>query len=88
MHYLNSSKKDGITYRSNIKEQLDLYVYTNTNFARRALLDSKSTLGYIFFLASRLISWQSKRQLVVVVSMLESKYIEQAYTIKHAIYFY
>jgi len=60
MRYLNGSKKDGITYRSNAKEQLDLCAYTDADFAGGALPDGKSTSGYVF-LAGGPISWQSKR---------------------------
>jgi hypothetical protein len=63
-----------------------LHVYTNADFAEGALPDGKSTLGYVFFLASRPISWQSKRQLVVAISTKEAEYIRQANIVKHTVY--
>jgi hypothetical protein len=86
MRYLRGTTKHGVTYRSNAKGQFDLHAYTNANFAGGALLDGKSTLGYIFFLASGPISWQSKRQSVVAISTTEAKYIGQAHTVKHTVY--
>ncbi|GJU47173.1 putative ribonuclease H-like domain-containing protein [Tanacetum coccineum] len=41
----------------------------------RASLDRKSTIGGCQFLESRLISWQCKKQIVVVNSTTEAKYV-------------
>ena len=86
LRYLRGTTKHGITYKSNAKEQFDLHAYTDADFAKGALPDSKSTLGYVFFLASGPISWQSKRQSMVAISTTEAEYIGQANTVKHAVY--
>jgi hypothetical protein len=86
MHYLQSTTKHSVTYRSNAKGQFDLHAYTDADFAGGALPDGKSTSGYVFFLAGRPISWQSKRQSVVAISTTEAEYIGQANTVKHAVY--
>jgi hypothetical protein len=86
MRYLRGTTKHSLIYRSNAKREFNLYVYTNANFAGGALLDSKSTSGYIFFLAGGPISWQSKRQSVVAIFTTEAEYIRQANTVKHAVY--
>jgi hypothetical protein len=56
MHYLRGTTKHGITYKSNTKGQFNLHAYTNADFTGGALLDGKSTLRYVFFLANRPIS--------------------------------
>jgi hypothetical protein len=56
LRYLRGTTKHGVTYRSNANGQFNLHAYTNADFAGGALLDGKSTLGYVFFLASGPIS--------------------------------
>jgi hypothetical protein len=56
MCYLRGISKLRITYRFNPKGQFNLHAYIDADFAGRVLLDSKSTLGYIFFLADGPIS--------------------------------
>nr|GEU60371.1 putative ribonuclease H-like domain-containing protein [Tanacetum cinerariifolium] len=52
----------------------DLEAYTDSDYAC-ASLDRKSTTGVCQFLWSRLISWQCKKQTVVVNSTTEAKYV-------------
>jgi hypothetical protein len=56
LHYLRGTTKHGVTYRSNANRQFNMYAYTNADFAGGALPDSKSTSGYILFLAGGPIS--------------------------------
>ena len=86
MRYLQGTTKHGLVYRSNTDGKFDLQAYTDADFAGGALLDGKSTSGYVFFLAGGPISWQSKRQSVVAISTTEAEYIGQANTVKHAVY--
>ncbi|GJU90478.1 hypothetical protein Tco_1302901 [Tanacetum coccineum] len=52
----------------------DLVAYTDSDYAG-ASLDRKSTTGGCQFLRSRLISWQCKKQTVVVNSTTEAEYV-------------
>ncbi|GJT74743.1 hypothetical protein Tco_1041468 [Tanacetum coccineum] len=52
----------------------DLVAYTDSDYAG-ASLDTKSTTGGCQFLRSRLISWQCKKQTVVVNSTTEAEYV-------------
>ncbi|GJZ52667.1 retrovirus-related pol polyprotein from transposon TNT 1-94, partial [Tanacetum coccineum] len=51
--------------------------YTNSDYAG-ATLDRKSTTGGCQFLGNRLISWQCKKQTVVVTSTTEAEYMAAA----------
>ncbi|GKB62573.1 putative ribonuclease H-like domain-containing protein, partial [Tanacetum coccineum] len=51
--------------------------YTDSDYAG-ATLDRKSTTGGCQFLGNRLISWQCKKQTVVVTSTTEAKYVAVA----------
>ncbi|GJT32302.1 ribonuclease H-like domain-containing protein [Tanacetum coccineum] len=52
----------------------DLVAYTDSDYAG-AILDRKSTTGGCQFLRCRLISWQCKKQTVVVNSTTEAEYV-------------
>jgi hypothetical protein len=56
MRYLQGTTKHRLVYRSNKHGQFNLHAYTNADFVRGAMLNSKSTLSYMFFLAGGLIS--------------------------------
>ncbi|GKE57939.1 hypothetical protein Tco_1497124, partial [Tanacetum coccineum] len=52
----------------------DLVAYTNSDYTG-ASLNRKSTIGGCQFLGCMLISWQCKKQIVVVNSINEAEYI-------------
>ncbi|GJX82922.1 hypothetical protein Tco_0332403 [Tanacetum coccineum] len=80
--YLTSSRPDimfavcqpklGIWYPKD--SPFDLEAFTDSDYVR-ASLDRKSTIGGCQFLGCRLISWQCKKQTVVVNSTTEAEYI-------------
>ncbi|GKA39928.1 hypothetical protein Tco_0732521 [Tanacetum coccineum] len=70
--YLKGQPKLGIWYPKD--SSFDLVAYTDSDFAR-ASLDRKSTTRGCQFLGSRLISWQCKKQTVVVNSTTEAEYV-------------
>ncbi|GJV32327.1 hypothetical protein Tco_1392727 [Tanacetum coccineum] len=70
--YLKGQPKLGIWYHKD--SPFDLVAYTNSDYAG-ASLDRKSTTGGYQFLGCRLISWQCKKQTVVVNSTTEAEYI-------------
>nr|GEY01986.1 uncharacterized mitochondrial protein AtMg00810-like [Tanacetum cinerariifolium] len=54
----------------------DLVAYSNSDYAG-ASLDRKSTTEGCQFLGCRLISWQCKKQTVIVTSSIKAEYIDQ-----------
>ncbi|GKC64016.1 uncharacterized mitochondrial protein-like protein [Tanacetum coccineum] len=70
--YLKGQPKLGLWYPED--SSFDLVAYTDSDFAG-ASLDRKSTTGGCQFLRSRLISWQCKKQTVVVNSTTEAEYV-------------
>ncbi|GKD29961.1 putative ribonuclease H-like domain-containing protein [Tanacetum coccineum] len=70
--YLKGQPKLGLWYPKD--SPFDLVAYTDSDYAG-ASLDRKSTTGSCQFLRCRLISWQSKKQTVVVNSIIEAKYV-------------
>ncbi|GKE60620.1 uncharacterized mitochondrial protein-like protein, partial [Tanacetum coccineum] len=70
--YLKGQPKLGLWYPKD--SPFDLVAYTDSDYAG-ASLDMKSTTGGYQFLGSRLISWQCKKQNVVVNSTTEAEYV-------------
>nr|GEU30070.1 putative ribonuclease H-like domain-containing protein [Tanacetum cinerariifolium] len=70
--YLKSQPKLGLWYSKDYP--FDLVVYTDSDYAG-ASLDRKSTTEGCQFLECRLISWQCKKQTVVVNSTTEAEYV-------------
>ncbi|GJU41392.1 retrovirus-related pol polyprotein from transposon TNT 1-94 [Tanacetum coccineum] len=80
--YLTSSRRDIMYLKGQLKLGLwyskdspfDLVAYTHSDYVG-ASLDRKSTTGGCQFLGCRLISWQCKKQTVVVNSITEAEYV-------------
>ncbi|GKD50355.1 putative ribonuclease H-like domain-containing protein, partial [Tanacetum coccineum] len=70
--YLKGQPKLGLWYSKD--SPFDLEAYTDSDYAG-ASLDRKSTTGGCQFLGSRLISWQCKKQTIVVNSTTEAEYV-------------
>ncbi|GJT55874.1 ribonuclease H-like domain-containing protein [Tanacetum coccineum] len=70
--YLKGQPKLGLWYPND--SPFDLVAYTDSDYAG-ASLDMKSTTGSYQFLGCRLISWQCKKQTVVVNSTTEADYV-------------
>nr|GEV52358.1 hypothetical protein [Tanacetum cinerariifolium] len=70
--YLKGHPKLGLWYPKDYS--FDLVAYIDSDYAR-ASLDRKSTTGCCQYLRSRLISWQCKKQTVVVNSTTEAEYV-------------
>ncbi|GJS78696.1 hypothetical protein Tco_0728577 [Tanacetum coccineum] len=70
--YLKGQPKLGLWYLKD--SPFDLVAYTDSDYAG-ASLDRKSTTGGCQFLGCRLISWQCKKQTVVVNSIREAEYV-------------
>ncbi|GJW94300.1 putative ribonuclease H-like domain-containing protein [Tanacetum coccineum] len=70
--YLKGQPKLGLWYPKD--SPFNLVAYTDTDYAG-ASLDRKSTTGGCQFLGCRLISWQCKKQTVVVNSTTDAEYV-------------
>eukprot|EP00253_Pinus_taeda_P015147 PITA_15147 len=55
-------------------EHSDLVGYTDSDWVG-SVDDRKSTSGYVFHMGSRAISWASKKQSIVALSIAEAKYV-------------
>ncbi|GJW11819.1 putative ribonuclease H-like domain-containing protein [Tanacetum coccineum] len=70
--YLKCQPKLSLWYPKD--SPFDLEAYTDSDYAC-ASLDRKSTIGGCHFLRRRLISWQCKKQTIVVNSTTEAEYV-------------
>nr|GEW56365.1 hypothetical protein [Tanacetum cinerariifolium] len=73
--YLKGKRHLGLWYLKD--SPFNLVAYSNSDYAG-ASLDRKSTTEGCQFLGCRLISWQCKKQIVVVTSSTEAEYIDAA----------
>ena len=72
MRYLKGMQNIGLWYDRS--STLILNAYTDSDFAG-CKLDRKSTSGACQFLGNNLISWFSKKQYSVILSIAEAKYV-------------
>nr|GEY30195.1 uncharacterized mitochondrial protein AtMg00810-like [Tanacetum cinerariifolium] len=73
--YLKGQPKLGLWYPRD--SPFNLEAYSDSDYAG-ASLDRKSTTGGCQFLGKRLISWQCKKQTIVVNSTIEAEYVAAA----------
>ena len=71
MHYLQGTNHFMLTYRW--IGYLEVTGYFDTNFI--GCVDSKSTSGYIFKLASGAVSWVSMKQTLTTTSTMEAEFV-------------
>ena len=86
LRYLKGTKDLGITYSIDPNSK-DYYIrgYCDSDYAGD-VPTSKSTSGYIFYLANGPISWKSKLQSIIAQSTTEAEYISINTATKEAIY--
>ena len=70
--YINGTSKYGLWYSKDSNDCLA--GYTDADWAR-SVDDRKSTLGGFFYLGNNLVSWMSKKQNSVSLSIAEGEYI-------------
>nr|GEU52166.1 hypothetical protein [Tanacetum cinerariifolium] len=73
--YLKGHPKPGLWYPK--ESPFDLVAYSNSDYGG-ATQDRKSTTGGCQFLGRRLISWQCKKETIVVTSTTEAEYVAAA----------
>ena len=59
---------------------LQLKAYTDADWAR-SLIDKRSTIGYCMLLGKNLVTWRSKKQLVVAQSSVEAELLAMAHKV-------
>ena len=72
MRYLKGTVEYGLKYEANQKTNLEGYVDSNWTGSS---IDRKSTLGCCFSMGSCLISWFSKKESCMALSIAEEKYV-------------
>jgi hypothetical protein len=76
LRYLSGTRTFGITYRRS-KDDTDksnlFYGFSDTAFVNQD--NGKSTSGYIFLASGGAITWKSKKQSIIALSMTESEYV-------------
>lgn len=72
LRYIAGTRDCGIMYA--IKKKKDFIGYRDNDF-EGILDDRKSTFGYLFHLGSGLISWESKKKLIVKLLSVEAEYV-------------
>lgn len=83
LRYLNGTKDYALLYRRGGGR--DLHGYTDADWAADAH-DRKSTTGYVFFLGSTPITWNSRKQPTVALSSTESEYMALTEGTKEAVW--
>ena len=69
--YLKSIPEKGLLFKSG--QKLEVRGYTNADYSG-SLVDRKSTIGYCVFLGENLVSWRSKKQVVLARSSAKAKF--------------
>ena len=75
LRYLKGTTKYGLWYTKG--NHRDLYAFTDVNWAG-FVNDGKSTSGVAFYLGGCLVSWSSKKQSTISLSIDEVEYIRAA----------
>ena len=81
LRYLKSTSNLGITYGRNA---MVLEGYSDADWGSND--GRKSISGYVFMLCGGAISWESKKQFMVALSIIEAEYITLVQTIKESIW--
>ena len=81
--YVSGTKDLGIRYSPSKK--FKLIVYTNSDNGG-SIDDRKSTSGYTFHFGIGVVSWDSKKQPIVTLSLAEAQYVATTSTTCQAVW--
>ncbi|KAL6310878.1 hypothetical protein AAG906_018026 [Vitis piasezkii] len=83
MGYLQMTKDYMLMYRQT--DNLEVIGYSNLDYA--GCIDSqKSTLGYVFMLASGIVSWRSAKQNLIATFTMEAKFVSCFEATSHGVW--
>ncbi|KAA0043342.1 reverse transcriptase [Cucumis melo var. makuwa] len=71
LRYLKTTSGKGLMFRKTDKKTIE--AYTDSDWAG-SVVDRKSTFGYCTFIWGNLVTWRSKKQIVVAKSSAEAEY--------------
>lgn len=83
LHYLKGTLDFGILYWKGGDEKLESY--TDSDYASD-VDDRKSTSGYVFLTSSGVVSWLSKKHVIVTLSTTEAEFVAAASTATQAVW--
>ena len=83
IRYLKGTLDYGLMYVTN--HEFGLYGYSYSNWAKN-ILDQKSTSTYCFSLGSSMVSWSSRKQSCVALSMAEAEYVAACAACREAVW--
>ena len=72
LQYLNKTIRLGVFYKKGGCE--GLVGYTDSDYAGD-IKDIKSTFGYVFMIGSGVVTWSSRKQLIVTLSTTEAEFV-------------
>ena len=72
LRYLQGTRDFGLFYKKG--EKLKLFGFTDSDYTGDQD-DKRSTLGYVFMLGTGAVSWSSKKQQIVTLSITEAEFI-------------
>ena len=81
-HYLLGTKKLELTYGG---EQRGLTGYADVDGSSQD--HRRAISGYVFMIDGGAVSWSSKKQELVTLSMMEAKYVATTHAVKEALWF-
>ena len=83
MGYLQGTKDYMLMYRQT--DNLEVIGYSNLDYA--GFIDlQKSTLGYVFMLAGRTVSWRSAKQNLIATFTMEAKFVSCFKATSHGVW--
>lgn len=85
LRYLKGTSKFGIILESNKTQHLVLESYVDADWGGN-FEDKRSATGYLFYLNSNLISWNTKKQQTIALSTTEAEYMAETEAVKEVIW--
>jgi len=73
LRYLSKTRLYGIIYSNVLGHPNPFLGYANIAFTNSD--EQKLTIRYVFIMASSVITWHSKKQLITALSFIEAEYI-------------
>jgi hypothetical protein len=75
LRYLAGTQTLGITYHTSQDDNDENLFHSFSDAAYANQDNNKSTSGYVFLASGGAITWKSKKQTIITLSMTESEYV-------------